>query len=424
MLFNKTKNQSMFFTSNALYSTMELYKAQLLPIRISIKSCHEMFSDKLFFGNGLGKNFKAFFEVLERLTRTYDNKAFNISSTLINNKSITISEKIALDKPFCELLHFKKLSKTPNQPKLLIVAPLAGHHSSLLTESVTSLLPFFDVYVTNWKDAAEVPLQLGKFDMNDYINYIIQFIKHLGHSVNIMAVCQPAVPVLAATSILSEENSPYVPDSLTLMGGPIDARINPTEVNKFALKYNIDWFENYMISTVPANYPGFMRKVYPGFLQLLGFVNMNLEKHISSHVGLFEDLITNNIEEAEKQKKFYDRYFSVIDLSAEFYLQTIKEIFQDFSLAKGTLVSDGRKINLANIKKSALFCIEGEHDDITGIGQTKAALDLCSNVASDKKQYHLQEGAGHYGIFSGGKFRRNIAPMITDFINTHSQIKA
>jgi poly(3-hydroxybutyrate) depolymerase len=409
----------MFFNVDALYSFIELYKVQFMPIKTSIAKSKEILSNEALSNHysEIGKNSKAFFEVLERLTKTYKNTQFNIYNTLIEEKLINISEKIILDKPFCNLLHFEKSSKIAKQQKLLIVAPLAGHHANLLTDSIASLLPSFDVYITDWKDASQVPLKFGSFDMDDYINYVIEFIKHLGKNLNIMAVCQPTVPVLAATSLLAEAKDINTPKSLILMGGPIDVRQNPTKVNKFALQHDIRWFENSVISTVPMNYPGFMRKVYPGFLQLAGFLSLNFEKHVESHVELFKDLVTDNLEEAEKQKKFYDRYLSVLDLPAEFYLQTIKEIFQDASLAKGTLVSRGRKIDPSTITNCSILCVEGEKDDITGIGQTKAALDLCSNLPKNKKHYHLQQGVGHYGIFSGGKFRRNIVPVISDFIN-------
>jgi poly(3-hydroxybutyrate) depolymerase len=413
----------MVFNSNNLYFLTELSKLQFMPIRFGIKQLHEIFSNKALpsYYSELGVKYKAFFEVLERLTHEYKGKNFNIHQLIIDNTKVEISERVILSKAFCDLVHFKKVNTKRKQQKLLIVAPLAGHHANLLSDTIVSLLEFFDVYITNWKDASMVPLSEGSFDMDDYIQYINEFIKHIGHNVNVMAVCQPVVPVLAAVSILSEEKSSYIPNSLVLIAGPVDARKNPTKVNDFALERDIEWFKNSVISIVPPNYPGFMRKVYPGFLQLAGFLSLNFEKHVLSHIKLVEDLVANDLVEARKQKQFYNRYLSVLDLPAEFYLQTIQEIFQKFSLAKGELVSRGRLINLANIERSALLCIEGERDDITGIGQTKAALELCRNVPSDHKYYHLQPGVGHYGVFSGGKFRREIVPVITNFINKYNK---
>jgi poly(3-hydroxybutyrate) depolymerase len=293
---------------------------------------------------------------------------------------------------------------------------MAGHHASLLTETVAAMLPQFDVYITDWKNAREVRLNQGSFDMDDYIDYIIEFIKYLGPKSSVMAVCQPGVPVLAATCILACQKDENLPSSLILMGAPIDARQNPTGVNEFATQHDINWFNNYLVTTVPANYPGFMRKVYPGALQLTGFINLDLQRHIQSYINLFIDIVNNNAEEIDKHKKFYNRYLSVLDLPAEFYLQTIKEIFHNFCLAKGEMVSRGRNIDPSCINKTAILCIEGQNDRITGIGQTKAALDLCRNLPDSKKHYHLEPTVGHYGIFSGGKFRRNIAPVICNFI--------
>lgn len=292
---------------------------------------------------------------------------------------------------------------------------MAGHHATLLKGTVAELLPYFDVYITDWVDACQVPLSHGTFDMDDYIDYIIEFFNLLG-PINVMAVCQPTVPVLAATAILASYNSSNAPKSMILMGGPVDARKNPTAVNVFASGKQIDWFEKNVIMQVPPNYPGYKRQVYPGFIQLAGFMGMNLTKHIDSHMKLFKNIIIEDNETAINQRKFYDEYLSVMDLPAEYYLQTVKEVFLDFSLATGKLISRGRKVDLSAINKTALFGIEGEKDDIAGVGQTKASLCLCTNLPESKKHYHLQKGAGHYGIFNGSKYRQFIVPEIKKFV--------
>jgi poly(3-hydroxybutyrate) depolymerase len=413
----------MFFDARYLYSAMELYKFQSTPMREVIKGFYALFKNPYFpiHYSQIGKNYEALFEILERLSRSHHSRRFDINEVVLNDKKFTVIEKLVSSKPFCDLLHFSKVTLEDRQPKLLIVAPMAGHHANLMSDAIAHLSTCFDVYVTNWRNASQVSLKDGSFAMDDYIDYIMEFASYFNGDLNIMAVCQPTVPVLAATSLLAMQDSPHVPNSLILMGGPIDARQNPTKVNEFALKYNIQWFENSLITTVPANYPGFLRKVYPGFLQLMGFISLNFEKHMQSHIDFFYDLVNDNTQEAQKHRKFYDRYFSTQDLPAEFYLQTIEEVFQKFSLAKGSLVSKNREIDLSKIRNTAILCIEGEKDDITGIGQTKAALHLCKELSDNKKFYHLQSQVGHYGIFSGGKFRREIAPVITEFIYNNTK---
>jgi poly(3-hydroxybutyrate) depolymerase len=305
---------------------------------------------------------------------------------------------------------------TGKQPKLLIVAPMAGHHATLLRGTAQEMLSYADIYITDWIDACQVPLSDGSFNMDDYIDYVIEFINILGPNLHVMAVCQPTVPVLAAASIMSAEKSKNVPLSLTLMGGPVDARESPTKLGTFAGDLSQEWFAKYTITEVPQNFPGHGRKVYPGFMQLLGFVGMNWKKHMESHIDLFKNLLVEDDDKAETQKAFYDEFLSVMDLPAEFFLQTIKEVFKNFAIAEGKLVSRGRKVHTANITTCAILGIEGEKDDIAGVGQTKAALEICTNVPEEKKQYYLQKNVGHYGVFSGSKFRKFIAPMIADFI--------
>lgn len=405
-----------------LYYASEINKNALVPTNYAIKNISLFYSSIFTYSNNysyIKDNYKEFLIILNRLTQDYNNYLFKIDKLFIENKEVSVVQEDVIIKPFCSLVHFNKDSDL-KQRKLLIIAPLAGHNASLLTDSVNALLPYFDVYVTNWSNARNVPVQCGRFGLNEYIDYVIEFIKYLGEGANVMAVCQAAVQALAATAILEKTNQVNAPKTLILMGGPIDARHSPTVVNHFACERSIEWFQDYMIARVPLNYPGFMRKVYPGFIQLASFMSLNCERHIQSFNKYVDDLLKGDIKEAAKHEKFYDQYLSVLDLPAEFYLESVIEVFQKFSLAKGEMFYHNEQIDLSSIKSCAIFCIEGEKDDITGVGQTKATLKLCNKLSADKKLYHLQPQSGHYGIFSGGKFRRNIAPMIVNFINEHS----
>lgn len=409
----------MFFANNFLYPSFELAKLPYLPVQHGASYMLNLLSNPNFIGyhSPLCKDYEAFFTILERLTHKYDDHCFHLDNIIVNDKPLKVTCHKVLSKPFCNLLHIKTNKKLP---KLLVVSPLAGHHASLLSDTIKVLLPHFDVYVTDWFDAALVPLSDGYFNLADYVQYSIDFINHIEGPLNILAVCQPAVPVIAATAILAEDNSPNTPKSLTLMAGPIDVRENPTPVNKFANSYSLKWFADNMIMRVPANYPGFMRKVYPGFLQLMAFMSLSIKDHASSHLKMYQAVQRGNMEEYNKRKRFYNNYLSVLDLTEEFYLQTVDEIFHKSSLPKGIMYLNDRRINLEAIKNTALFCIEGENDDITGIGQTKAALHLCKNIPNEKKAYHLQEGVGHYGVFSGKRFKTIIAPAIKDFVYKHN----
>jgi poly(3-hydroxybutyrate) depolymerase len=410
-----------YTASKNLYNIMEAWRTSLLPFRSLLAANHAILSNKYnpVMHTSMGKAMLASFEMAERITRNYPKPEFNIISTMIDDKEIEVIQKTSLSKPFCNLIHFSKASKV-KQPKFLIIAPMAGHHSTLLRGTVEALLPSLDVYITDWKDAAQVPLEAGKFDMDDYIHYLMEFLAHIGEGTHIMAVCQPTVPALAAVSIMSEDKNKFLPASMTLVGGPIDARKNPTAVNMFAKNKSIEWFEKNVISQVPEGYPGKGRKVYPGFLQLAGFMSMNIFNHIESHTKMYNQLMSDDKRPAEAQKKFYDEYLAVMDLPAEFYLETIEEVFLDFSLATGKLTFRDRIIDLSEITKTALLGIEGENDDIAGVGQTKASLKLCKNLPDDRKQYHLQEGVGHYGVFSGTKFTKFIAPVIVEFVKKFS----
>ena len=338
---------------NYLYYFVEATRHNLLPFRSGINGMNSVLNKKFnpFTRTFTAKSLRASFEIAERLTRKYSKPTFGIDKCDVNGKEVAIKIENLHKDPFCNLLHFKKVNHSKNQPKILIVAPMAGHHATLLRGTVIDILPFFDVYITDWIDANQVPICDGSFDLDSYIDYVINYISFLGPNIHVYAVCQPTVPVLAATALMSEINNNKLPKSLILTGGPIDARKNPTIPNEFAIRKNLEWFDSMMISSVPANYPGYRRRVYPGFLQLIGFVNLYVQRHIDSHYQLYKNLIIEDNKQAEKQKKFYDEYFSVMDLTAEFYLQTIKEVFQDFALARGKFVSRGRKVNLNSIKK-------------------------------------------------------------------------
>ena len=333
---------------------------------------------------------------------------------MVDDKPVAVEEEVVLDKPFCTLLHFKRAAKRKD-PIVLIVAPLSGHYATLLRDTVKTFLPDHDIYITDWKDARMVPASAGPFAFDDYVAYVQEFIRHLGSDVHVVSVCQPTVPVLAAVSLLAQHGE-KTPKTMLMMGGPIDTRRSPTVVNNFALKHPITWFENKVISRVPIKYPGYSREVYPGFLQLAGFVAMNPDRHIDSHKDYYHHLIKGDGESAEAHRKFYDEYNAVMDLPAEYYLDTIKAVFQEHHLPKGEMVVMGEKVNPAAIKTTALFSIEGELDDISGNGQTEAAHGLCTGIPAARHKHLLAKDMGHYGIFSGRKFRENIYPEMRAFI--------
>ncbi len=409
--------------TNSLYSLIELTRHSISASRFGLMTMHQILDDKeLSFNNThYASLLRACLDITERVTRTYKKPRFGITKTVINGKEEKVHKSTVCRDVFCHLQHFEKVDYKKSQPKLLIVAPMSGHHATLLRGTVQDTLPFFDVYITDWVDANQIPITDGSFDLDSYIDYVINYIRFLGPDIHVLAVCQPTVPVLAATALMSETNDTHIPKSLILIGGPIDARKNPTKPNSFATDKSLTWFDQTMITNVPANYPGHRRRVYPGFIQLANFIAMNWERHLTSHYDMFKSLVVENNAEANKQKKFYDEYLSVMDIPAEFYLQTIKEVFHDFSLAKGKFISRGRKVNLEAISKCALMGIEGEKDDIAAVGQTKAALNLCKNIPDSKKKYHLQKGVGHYGAFSGSKFREQIVPAIKDFVYANDQ---
>ncbi|MCG8506442.1 MAG: polyhydroxyalkanoate depolymerase [Sphingomonadales bacterium] len=366
-----------------------------------------------------GRVIAAACDVVEHTTRRYGKPKFEIRETRVNGRTVPVEERNLARKTFGQLKHFKKPGRT-KQPRLLIVAPMSGHFSTLLRGTVAAMVPDHDVYITDWRDARDVPLADGAFDLDDYIDYLIDWLVLLGPETHVMAVCQPVVPAMAAVSLLNAAKHPCTPPSMTLMGGPIDTRINPTLVNQLAQTRRLGWFERNVITHVPPPNLGFMRRVYPGFLQLAGFMSMNLGDHMIKHQEMFRHLIRGDGESAVATQDFYEEYRSVMDLTAEFYLQTVKTVFQDHALPEGTWESRGRPIEPGAIKKTAVLAIEGERDDISGIGQTKAALDITPNLASSKKHYYLANAVGHYGIFNGRRWREHIAPEVTAFIKKYS----
>jgi poly(3-hydroxybutyrate) depolymerase len=358
-------------------------------------------------------------EMFERATRRYAKPAFGFTGTIVDGATVPVSERLVWDRPFCRVITFDRgFVRGPAEvhPKLLIVAPMSGHYATLLRGTVEAMLPSHQVFITDWADARMVPLGAGRFDLDTYIDYLTDIFRELGPDLHVMAVCQPAVPVLAAIAVMEAQGYTPVPVSMTLMGGPIDTRRSPTAVNCLAQERGTAWFERHCISTVPAGYPGAWRSVYPGFFQLSGFMAMNLDRHVDAHSDMFDHLVKGDGDSAEKHRDFYDEYLAVMDLTAEFYLQTVKTVFVDHALPTGTMVHRGARVDLGAIRTCAILAVEGENDDISGVGQTLAALELTPNLPVERKAYHLQTGVGHYGVFNGSRYRTIIAPRIAAFI--------
>ena len=362
--------------------------------------------------------YAAGFELLLRITQRYGKPKFGIDSVIVAKRAVTVQEQVAADKPFCRLLHFVKPG-VMNQPKVLVVAPLSGHFATLLRDTVRTMLCDHEVYITDWKDARDIPFSEGPFHFDDYVAYVQEFIRLLGPDVHVISVCQPTVPVLAAVSLLAAQGDPRQPKTMTMMGGPIDTRNSPTDVNTFAKHRPISWFEQHVIQRVPTKYLGAMRRVYPGFLQWSGFVAMNPGRHVDSHRDFYQHLVAGDGESADAHKRFYDEYNAVMDLPAEYYLETVRMVFQEHALPLGTMRVAGELVEPARIRKTALFSIEGELDDISGVGQTEAAHGLCSGIPEARKKHLLATDVGHYGIFSGRKYRDVIYPQVRDFIRKH-----
>ena len=354
-------------------------------------------------------------EMVARAGAWHERPDFGIHGTMVAGRPVAVEEVPVVHHPFCTLRHFRK-DATVEQPRLLVVAPLSGHFATLLRGTIDTLLPDHDVYFTDWINGRNVPLLYGRFDLDDHIDLMMSFMRELGPDTHVLAVCQPSVPVLAAVSLLAAANDPAQPRSMTLMGGPIDTRRNPTVINRLATSRPLSWFERNVVATVPARYAGAFRRVYPGFLQLGGFMTMNLDRHVTAHMDLFKHLVRGDGESAEGTRKFYDEYMSVMDLPADFFLQTVSRVFQQHALPLGLFKSRGRLVEPRAITRTELICIEGEKDDICAVGQTAAALDLCVGLPARKKAHHVQAEVGHYGVFNGKRWRNEIYPKVRDFI--------
>ena len=357
-------------------------------------------------------------EVLSRLRLTHTRPAYGIDNVKVGEREIAVAEQAVLTMPFGTLLHFQKQEPTTEpQPKVLLVAPLSGHFATLLRETARTLLQHHDVYITDWHNARDVSLRHGPFGLDDYIDHMIRFTQTIGPGTHVIAVCQPCVAALAATALMAEDDDPAQPRSLTLMAGPVDCRVNPTAVNTLAVSKPIEWFEKNLISHVPLPHAGYMRRVYPGFVQLSAFLSMNLDRHKQSFKDLYQHLVNGDVEKANIIRVFYDEYLAVNDLPAEFYLETVEKVFQTYDLPLGKLSYKDRIVNPAAIRRTALMTVEGERDDICAVGQTVAAQDLCSSVRPYKKTHHVQTGVGHYGVFSGRKWNQQIYPRVRDMIH-------
>jgi len=354
-------------------------------------------------------------EVFVLAALTHERPPFRISTVTVGEREVKVREEKAFSTPFGTLLHFRKEMPDPG-PRVLIVAPMSGHFATLLRDTARTMLADHDVYITDWHNARNVPLIAGRFGLDEYIDHVMRFLEVIGPGAHLMAICQPCVPALAVVALMAEDDHPASPASLTLMAGPIDCRISPTEVNKLATGKPIDWFEQNLISTVPLRHPGALRSVYPGFLQLMAFMSMHLDRHLDSFRNLFHDLVNDETEKANATKMFYEEYFAVCDLPAEFYLETVRLVFQEYALAKGILTWRGRKIDLGAIRRTALLTIEGERDDICSLGQTLAAHDLCTGLRPYLKTHYVQADAGHYGVFSGKRWSVGIYPVVREAI--------
>ncbi|KRB62981.1 esterase [Rhizobium sp. Root708] len=407
------------------YQLYELNHAALAPYRAFADIMRMVYANPLnpISQTPWGRTMAASLEMFERTTRRYGKPSFGLNDTVIGDRKIAVREEIVWSCAFCNLLHFARnvpRDHTPD-PRILIVAPMSGHYATLLRGTVEALLPSADIYITDWIDARMVPMTEGTFDFDDYVDYVIEMLRFLGPDTHVIAVCQPSVPVLAAAAVMEADNDPFSPSSMTLMGGPIDTRINPTAVNQLAKERSLEWFADNVVMNVPWPQPGFMRPVYPGFLQLSGFMSMNLDRHLIAHKEFFMHLVKNDGEPAEKHRDFYDEYLAVMDLTAEFYLQTVDQVFIRHALPKGELLHRGRPVDPAAIRNVALLTVEGENDDISGVGQTKAAQTICVNIPENMRMHYLQPDVGHYGVFNGSRFRREIAPRIVNFVREHSR---
>ncbi|MEO0695059.1 MAG: polyhydroxyalkanoate depolymerase [Pseudomonadota bacterium] len=414
-----------------LYSVHELSYASLAPFRMAAGVGARFWRSPFnpMADSWIGRTSAAALDVMENATRRYPKPEWDLPSTRLNGVDIPITIETAAERDFGNLLHFKRDARTlekakgstERDPKVLIIAPLSGHYATLLRGTVEAMLPEHEVYITDWANARMVPLAAGRFDLNDFIDYLIDFFHVIGEGAHGMAVCQPGPALLSAAALMAEENDPYRPHSMIIMGSPIDTRKSPTVPNVLAQERPFEWFERNMVFTTPAPYPGMFRRVYPGFVQLFSFLSMNSDKHLNAHYDYFLNLVKNDGDSADKHRNFYDEYLSVLDLTEEFYLQTIREVFQEHSLPEGKFMHRGHRVKPEAITDIALMTVEGENDDISGIGQTQAAHDLCANIPEKMQIDYIQPGVGHYGVFNGSRWRTEIQPRVKDFIRAHAR---
>ena len=399
-----------------LYQAYQFQDDLIAPLRNFAKSTRSVAEGAFWpMAEGLVRQMSAGMELVSRFQLTHSRPEFGITSARVGNRDVPIVEEIVLELPFGKLLRFAKDVDTP-QPKILVVAPLSGHFATLLRATVRTMLPEHDVFITDWHNARDVAVGHGRCGLDEYIDHLVDFLREMGPGAHVVAVCQPCVPALAAAALMAQDGDEAVPHSLTLMAGPIDARVNPTIVNDLAAGRSLEWFERNVIGIVPRRFAGAGRRVYPGFVQVAAFMRMNPERHRAAFRRLYDDIVAGNEERAVATKAFYDEYFAVLDLTAEFYLETIAAIFQDHLLARGELTWRDRPVDPAAITRTALLTVEGERDDICGVGQTAAAHDLCTSLTPYRRRQHLQAGAGHFGVFSGARWEREVYPEIRSHI--------
>jgi len=398
-----------------LYLAYQLQSDIMVPVRAWASMAANAGGPPLLNGHAALRNLTAVYELIARAGLTHTRPPFGIDAVTVGNRDVAVREEAAASTPFGTLVHFKK-DIASAQPRILMVAPLSGHFSTLLRATVRTMLPEHDVFITDWHNARDVPLTAGRFGFDEYIDHLIKFLEVMGPGTHVVAVCQPCVAVLAATAVMAQAGNPAQPRSMTLMAGPIDTRVNPTKVDELAREHPIEWFERTLTASVPLRYPGAYRRVYPGFVQLAAFMSMNVERHVKAHRELYENLANGEIEKAAVTKAFYDEYFAVLDLTAEFYLETVRIIFQEHALPLGKLQWHGARVDPSAIRKTMLLTVEGERDDICAVGQTVAAHDMCSKLRPYLKRHHMQAGVGHYGVFSGKRWENQVYPILKNVI--------
>ena len=399
-----------------LYVAYQAHSDFMVPVRRLADLAIKALAPAQFAGTtAFTRNLTAAYELIARAGLSHDRPPFGIDSVMVGNEEVAVHEEAARVTPFGTLLHFKKAIDAA-QPRVLLVAPLSGHFATLLRATVRTLLADHDVYITDWHNVRDVPRAKGRFGFDEYIQHIVEFLEAIGPGAHVVAVCQPCVAVLVAAAVMAQDGNPAQPRSMTLMAGPIDTRVNPTKVNELANSKPIEWFEQNLIASVPMRYPGAFRRVYPGFVQLAAFMTMNIERHIKAHRDLYDHLANGDLEKAKVTKAFYDEYFAVLDLAAEFYLETVRLVFQEHALGLGKLTWNGVPVEPRAIRRTMLLTVEGERDDICAVGQTLAAHDLCSGLRPYLKRHHMQAGVGHYGVFSGNRWTNQIYPILKNVI--------